>query len=86
MSLRPDINQIREHILRKYVGKEFTMGDIYYDFNMKFSKSIFGTLRNAIVNLTKDGTLTYRITTRGTPHLESKETTKGAIFKIKKNP
>ena len=84
MSMRPTIEQIKDLILKNYSNREFTIGDVYYDFNDGFNKSIFGTVRNAVVKLSKEGFLDYRMAFRGVPRLNSENQIKGAIFKIRK--
>lgn len=81
---RPDIEQIKDQILKNYPNVEFTIGDVYYDFYERFSKSLFGTIRNAVVKLSQKGFLDYRITIHGVPRIASEKKIKGAVYKIRK--
>jgi len=75
---------IKDLILKEFSNKEFTIGAVYYKIKKEFDRSLFGKIRNIVVNLSREKFLEYRIADRGMPFLNSEKKIKGAIYKLKK--
>lgn len=85
LTFRPSIEDIKEHIKKSFSTKEFTIGELYYHFNSNWDKSVFGTIRNVTVKLTKQGFLDFRMVPRGSTTQPSPRAKKGALYKLKAN-
>jgi len=79
-----NIKSIKELILKEFSDTPFTIGDVYYKINKDFNRSLFATIRNIIVKLSKEKFLNYKIAYRGMPHLNSEKKITGAIYKVRK--
>jgi len=73
---------IKKIISERFAKKEFTTGDVYYAIEPSFNKSKFGTVRNILVKLSKEGFISYNLKIRGTPHLDSDQKTYGAVYML----
>lgn len=78
------IENIKQLILKKYSNKRFTIGDIYYELYANFDRSKFGTIRNIVVDLSRQNFLSFKIEIRGMPHLNSEKKINGAVYSLKK--
>lgn len=82
MTIRPTIDEIKDLILKKYSTKDFTPSDILYEFCEKYNLSIFGTVRNLLVNLSKSGFLKYNMVLRPISKNNSQILRKGVIYHL----
>ena len=78
------IELVKNVIKEQFTDKKFTTGDLYYAIEPNFNKSKFGTIRNLLVKLSKEGFISYKMTFRGIPHFNSKEKRYGAVYTLNK--